>query len=126
MAIFYSSLEKAKQKLITKESLPDYAAHLDTASQTPWVWIIDCRGLKAEHIPKLKVCKLLVDLFEERYKHALQSVFLVHPTWHVNLALGAVKPLLSEEAKAKFHLCTSPLTLLEKGIPTHVVKSCTA
>jgi hypothetical protein len=125
-AIFFSSIEKAHHKIITKDSLPDYAAHLDIASQTPWVWIIDCRGMKTEHIPKLKVCRLLVDLFEERYKHVLKNVFLVHPTWHVNVALGAVKPLLPEETKSKIVACPSPLTLLEKGVPTHVVKSCTS
>ena len=126
VSVYFSSIEKAKHKTITKENLSYYTEHLDHASQTPWVWIIDCRGMKTEHIPKLKVCRLLVDLFQDRYKHALQNVFLVYPTWHINLALGAIKPLMSEESKAKLLVCPSPLTLLEQGFPTHVIKSCLA
>ncbi len=122
--IYFSSLEKAKEKHITKESLPEYTQHLDTASQTPWVWIIDCRGLKLEHIPKLKVCKLLVEVFQERYKHTLMSVFILYPTWHVTTTLNALKPFLSADAKAKIALCESPIFLMEKGVPVHIVKGC--
>ncbi len=123
-SIFYSSVEKAKEKRITKESLPDYTQHLDFASQSPWVWIIDCRGLEFEHIPKFKVCKMLVEVFQERYKHALMNVFILYPTWHITGILQTLKPFLSDDTNKKITPCSSPIFLLEKGVPTHIIKNC--
>lgn len=115
-AIYYTRVSKAKEYKINEDTIIDYIDHMDSASMSAWVWIFDCRGLEALHMPSLNILRKFTELVQERYKFVLKHIYILYPNWKMNIMLSMIQPFLKEETRKRLVICDTPLQVFETGI----------
>ena len=121
-AIYYSNISKAKEHRLNEETIVDFIAHMDEASITSWIWIFDCRGLEAIHMPSMKILREFTQLIQERYKFVLKHIYIVYPNWKMNIMLSMVQPFLKDETRRRLVVCESALQFFQSGVNHEQVK----
>ena len=101
--VVYSCPAAAIENRLTKESFPDYIAHLEEASQTNWIWIVDCKGIQSKNIPTLEMLKQMCELLQTRYIHKIHAVYFIQMDWQIHMVLNLVQPFLKLATKKKIH-----------------------
>lgn len=122
-AIFFTSPARGKARRLSDSELENYFAHMDEASVTSWIWIIDCKGLEKFDMPTATILRKFMESIQERYKFVLKEIFIVNINWKMSMILNIVKPFMKEEAKKRLVVCESPLQLLHLGLGSETIKS---
>jgi hypothetical protein len=121
-AIFYTSPAKGKQREMKDEHIPDYVAHMDSASSSSWIWVFDCSGLQSYQLPSVSTLKKFVNIIQERYRFVLKSIVLINMNWKMEMILTMTRPFVKEEAKQKLLVIHSLLELVEKGFDGKIIQ----
>lgn len=126
VSIFYTCPAKAKDYRDEPKFLEYFEAHLSEAEGQPWIWIFDCQGFTQKHATSLSTGKGLIRLLEEKHKHMLQNIFIVHEAWHFHALLSVLMPFVKKEARKRMHQLTGStleiMVKLEKqGIPMNML-----
>jgi hypothetical protein len=121
-AIYYTSPAKGKQRSMKEDSIPDYMSHMDDASTTGWVWLIDCSGMESFHMPSLPVLRQFMNIIQERYRFVLKKVYIININWKMHVILNMVKPFMKEEAKERISVIESKLQLVSLGFNGDALK----
>ncbi len=121
--VFYTCPAKGKAKKMTDEELTNYFAHMDEASVSSWIWIIDCSGLEKLEMPNVNLMKKFMESIQERYKFVLKEIYVIHMNWRMSMILHMIRPFMKEEAKKRLIICNSPLQLLKLGVSAEMVKT---
>lgn len=116
-AIYYSKFSLNMEKEFREESIPQYLAHMDAASQSKWIWIFDSCGLEHMPMPNPLVVKKFFKLLQDRYKHSLLKIFIFDVNWKVSFLLSLVQPFMTKETRHRIQECKSPLELVSAKIP---------
>lgn len=122
-SIYYSRISSAKEYRMNKETIVDFINHMDDASITAWVWIFDCRGLEAIDMPSINFLQEFTQLVQERYKFVLKHVYIIYPSWKINIMITMIQPFLKDETRKRIIRCDSPLQLIKLGIADEQLKS---
>jgi hypothetical protein len=88
------------------EAYQYYMAHFQDTEPNPWIWIFDCKGMKAKDLTHSKLAKRLIDSIQSKYKDTLRGIFIINPNWCITSLFTVVKPFLHKEAKSKVHICS--------------------
>lgn len=120
--IYYTCPAKGKARKMTDAELDNYFAHMDEASVSSWIWIIDCRGLEKLDMPNVTLMKKFMESIQERYKFVLKEIYILHMNWRMSMILHMIRPFMKEEAKKRLILCNSPLQLLKLGVSAESIK----
>lgn len=104
-----------------EDSIPDYIAHMDQASTSGWVWVIDCSGLESFHMPNITVLQKFMGVIQDRYRYVLKKVFIINVNWKMQMILSMVKPFMKEEAKERLVIVNSKLQMLTHGFHAETV-----
>lgn len=128
VSIFYTCPAKAKDYKDEQNFLHYFSAHLAQAEGQPWIWIFDCQGFAAKHVTSLSTAKGLVHILQEKHKHFLQGIYIVHEAWHFHALLKVIMPFIKKEARKRiFQVTGSTLEILTKleqqGIPMNMLSS---
>lgn len=107
--------------------LEEFDQHLESTEGKPWIWIFDCQGYEAKHMLNLRDSLGLLHLFETKYKHSLQAMYVIHEAWYFHLFLKSVKPLMKRETRDKLHQISgsrlqTTIELQNRGIPFYPSK----
>ncbi len=121
--LYYTCPAKGKARKMTEAELQNYYAHMDEASISSWIWIIDCRGLEKLDMPNVTLLKKFMESIQERYKFVLKEIYVIHMNWKMSMILHMIKPFMKDEAKKRLILCESPLQLLKSGLTAEIAKS---
>ena len=124
-AIYFTSPSRGKARKLTESELDNYFSHMDEASMTSWVWIIDCKGMDKFDMPNPGILRKFMESIQERYKFVLKEIFIVNMNWKMSMILQMVRPFMKEEAKKRLIICDSPLQLLHLGLGSDTIKSFT-
>ena len=116
--VYYTCPSKGVQREMKEDSIIDYVAHMDGASIGSWIWIIECSGLEAFHLPSLSVLQKFMTVIQERYKFVLRKVYIVNTNWKMNIILNITKPFIQNDMKNKLVIVQSTLHLLSYGFDT--------
>ncbi len=104
--------------------LEEFGQHLEVTEGKPWIWIFDCQGYEAKHMLSLRDSLGLLRLFETKYRHSLQAMYVINEAWYFHLFLKTVKPLMKKETQAKLHQIRgsrleAAVELQKRGIPAY-------
>ncbi len=121
--VYYTCPAKGKLRDMKEDSIPDFVAHMDSASIGAWIWIIDCSGLESFHMPSITVLRKFMSLIQDRYKYVLKHVYIMNINWKMNMILSMIKPFMKDEAKERLTIIQSKLQFVQLGINVPSVKS---
>lgn len=113
--IYTTCPSKGKQRSMKEDSIQDYVAHMDEASTSGWIWIIDCSGLESFHMPNVSILQKFMNIIQDRYKYVLKKVYIININWKMHMILSLIKPFMKDEAKERLSIVTSKLQLLNQG-----------
>lgn len=117
LAVFYSKPSLGIERRLTEQTMPNYLAHLEEASQEgPWVWVFDSGGLDNLEMPKPRLMKEFYFEIQRRVGPTLRKAYILNIHWKVALLLSIIRPFLRAEARDKLMVCDTILPLLEAGI----------
>lgn len=102
--LFYSSPARGHDYREVNETFSYYKAHLDTAKDSPWIWVIDCAGMKIKHYSSIGITKKVINVLTTEHKETLHKVWLVHPNTWARSFLATIKPFLKKEVIEKIHI----------------------
>lgn len=120
-AVYYTCPASGKQRSMKEENIPDYIAHMDSASSSSWIWVFDCSGLQSYQIPSYTVIHKFVSLIQERYKFVLKSVVFVNMNWKMEMILSVARNFMKDETKKRLLVFNSRMELLSHGIPAEII-----
>jgi hypothetical protein len=121
--IYYTCPSKGKLRAMKDDSIPDFVAHMDSASIGAWIWIIDCSGLESFHMPSITVLRKFLSIIQDRYKYVLKHVYIMNTNWKMNMILSMIKPFMKDEAKERLTIIQSKLQFIDLGINVNTIKS---
>lgn len=103
----------------TDAEFAGFKALLDPLQTKPWIWVFDCRGMKAEHYLNISFVKKMAHTIEHDHNHSLQAV------WVLNMDAWMRKMAALFGRKKVVPLPTDRLELLVKmqqeGCPEEVI-----
>jgi hypothetical protein len=120
--IWYSKPALCEERAFLEESIPNYLAHLDTASTEPWIWVFDAAGLDSLIMPNPLLVRRFYLTLKKRYNHVLHRIYILNLGWKVGAILNIVRHFLNKESREHVVDCYSPLVLLNDGLPTDVIQ----
>jgi hypothetical protein len=120
--IFYTSLANSKDPEDSPDTLAGYLFHMQETRPYPWIWIVDCRGMKSKDLLCSGLGKALTDIVQHTYIETLSGVYILHPSIAMNALIQCIKPFLYKETRQRIHLCSLGLIdtvnrLESAGIP---------
>lgn len=121
--IYYSRVSNSKEHRMNDETLIDFITHMDEASISAWVWIFDCRGIEKMDMPSIQFLQEFTHLIQERYKFVLETIYIIHPNWKINIMFTMAQPFLKDDLRKRLIRCDSPLQLSKIGINDEQLKS---
>ena len=66
----------------TTADFDGFKALLDLHTHHPWIWIFDCRGMKATHYTNVRIVQRLATLLETEHASSLKGVWIINVnTW---------------------------------------------
>jgi hypothetical protein len=60
----------------TEAQFADYLSHLRRI-QEPWIWIVDCRGMTAQHLANMSMAQRLQSILREEHGHLLKDTWIL-------------------------------------------------
>lgn len=103
--IFYTSLANAVDPEDSPDTLLGYLYHMNETRPHPWIWLLDCRGMKTKDLVHGSMAKQLSEVVQHVNIETLSSVFILHPTWAMNALVQFIKPFLYKETRQRIHIC---------------------
>ncbi len=103
--IFYTSLAEATDPEDSPDTLQGYLYHMNETRPHPWIWILDCRGMKTKDLLQGSLAKQLADVVQHVNIETLVSVFILQPTWAMNALIQFIKPFLYKETRQRIQMC---------------------
>ncbi len=91
-------------------SEPEFAGYVTQLRtiRTPWIWIVDCRGTRADHFANLAMAQRLTRILREEQAHLLKDTWVMYlnPWLRATLALfqAPVTPLGADRLELLVHL----------------------
>lgn len=120
--IYYSKPYIAIEKDFKEESIPNYLAHMDSAAKHgPWIYVFDASDLDKLAMPNILTMRRFYKIIEKRYAETLRRICILNLNWKTKLLLDMIMPFVSAEAKKRLCQCTTPLELVEEGVPTDCI-----
>ena len=107
--IFYTSLADATEPEDSPDTLAGYLFHMQEVQAHPWIWILDCRGMKSKDLLRSGLAKQLINVVQHTNIETLHGVFILYPTMAMNAVIQCIKPFLYKETRNRIHLCNMGL-----------------
>lgn len=128
--VFYTCPAQATEAEDSPEAVQYYLTHLEATRPHPWIWIFDCKGMKAKDLIQSGMGRHLADTVQKTYFDTLLGIYIVHPSWAMKTLIRFLKPFLRKETYARIHLCSLGLidtvnTLERAGIPRYEMANLT-
>lgn len=103
-------LYTAPAKLTDKPTEEQFAAYLHHLRQirVPWIWVVDCRGMTADHFINLSMGQRLQRILREEHLHLLKDTWVMFMnTWlraTLSLFQAPVTPISSDRLELLVYL----------------------
>ncbi len=107
--IFYTSLADSSEPEDSPDTLAGYLYHMNETRPHPWIWILDCKGMKSADLLRSGLVKALTDVVQFTNIETLLSVYILHPTIAMNAVIQCIKPFLYKETRQRIHVCNMGL-----------------
>lgn len=103
--IFYTSLGESTEPEDSPDTLAGYLFHMHETRPHPWLWIVDCRGMKSKDLLRSGLTKTLTEVIQYTNIETLLGVYILHPTMAMNAVIQCIKPFLYKETRQRIHVC---------------------
>lgn len=103
--LYYTKPADATDIDESPEAIAIYLHHFEQTKPHPWIWILDCQGLKTKDFLHSGLGRRITEVVKTTYIDTLQGIYVVNPTWGMKTLLTFITPLLSKESKARIHCC---------------------
>ena len=108
---FYTGNSKEVERIDTPEKIGYFLSHIEQTRGTPWVWVIDCAGMKSKEISN-DFRNSLVNTISKEHNQTLQSVFFINTTLWMRIILAFLRPFIHKEIVGKIHFFKGTSELL--------------
>ena len=92
--LFYSCPAKATKYFEPDGVINHFDFVLKQNHHFPWAWVFDCDGFTLAHASQVKTSISIADLISNKYGENLKKVWIINPTWSINLVLKVMWPIL--------------------------------
>ena len=116
ISLYYTSPARAHDFKENAQTYSYYKNHVDSAKPGPWIWVIDCAGMKIKHYSSLEITRKLIQMLMAEHKGILQSIWIVHPNAWMRTTINVMKPFLKAETLSKIKLLEGERTELYVGL----------
>jgi len=99
--ILYCGPAKAIEYKETADSFSYFLSHLETIQGKPWIFLVDCKGMKMCHTYSLKLTKQIMRVMNEDHEATLQKVILLNPNAWTRTFLTIIQPFLRKTFSKK-------------------------
>ena len=104
--VFYTSLANSMEPEDSPDTLAGYLFHMHETRPHPWIWILDCRGMKSKDLLRSGLSKTLTEVVQHTNIETLHGVYILHPTMAMNAVIQCIKPFLYKETRQRIHVCS--------------------
>jgi hypothetical protein len=94
---FYTSPPRGHDYKETPDTLAYYKAHLDEAKTHKWIWIIDCKEMKAKHYSSPEMSKQMVKYLSTEHRGQLKEIWIINPNTWIRGLVAIIKPFFNKE-----------------------------
>ena len=108
---FYTGNSKEVERIDTPEKIGYFLSHIEQTRGTPWVWVIDCAGMKSKEISN-DFRTSLVNIISKEHNQTLQSLFFINTTLWMRIILAFWRPFIHKEIVGKIHFFKGTSELL--------------
>jgi len=115
-SLYYTSPARAHDYKENAQTYSYYKAHVDSAKGSPWIWVIDCAGMKMKHYSSLEITRKLMQVIMNEHAGILQHVWIIHPNSWMRATLNVLKPFLKAETQKKIRIFEGEKTELYVGL----------
>ena len=99
---FYTGNSKEVERIDTPEKISYFLSHIEQTRGSPWVWVIDCAGMKSKEISN-DFRKSLVNTISKEHNHTLQAIFFINTTTWMRIILALLHPFIHKDIVGKIH-----------------------
>lgn len=104
--VFYTCPAQAIEAEDSPEAIQYYLAHFEQTKPNSWIWIFDCKGMKAKDLIKSGMGKKLAETVQKTYFDTLIGIYIINPNWTMKALITFLKPFLLKETYQRIHLCS--------------------
>jgi hypothetical protein len=108
---FYTGNSKEVERIDTPEKIGYFISHVDQVRGTPWVWVIDCAGMKSREISS-DFRKSLVNTISKEHSTTLHNIFFINTTTWMRIMITFLRPFIHRDLVNKLHFFKSSTELV--------------
>ena len=112
-ALFYTAPRLAEVQTDTPDNVQFYVDHFDETFPNPWIWIFDCKDMKANNFISNGVGRRVADLLQTEKYQTLKTIYIINPNMILRMFIKFISPFLKDATKARFKvLSLGPIEIL--------------
>jgi len=109
--VLYCAPAKAIESKETSESFSYFVSHLEAVQGKPWIFLVDCKGMKLRHTYSLSLTKQIMRVMNEDHESTLQKVILLNPNTWTRAFLTIIQPFLRKTFSKKLKMLQTEMDL---------------
>jgi hypothetical protein len=98
--LFYSCPAKATKYFESEGVIEHFRSHLQKNNGKPWAYVLDCEGFTLRHATQIQTSMALVDMITGKYGDSLKKVWIINPTWTIQIMIRAMMPILTNRLRS--------------------------
>lgn len=102
--LFYTCSAKATQYFDHTGVLNHIDLLLIENGDKPWVWVFDCTDFTLAHAMEINLGLAISKMITQKYGESLLKIWIIHPTWTIQIMMNAIWPFLSKDLKRKVEI----------------------
>jgi len=119
--LVYTAPSRTKVIVENEYNILNFKLHIDSEKGRPWIWILDCRGMKMKHYASIKFTMRIANILVNEHRDFLQEIIILHANDWIRSLLIICKKVFNEGIMKRVNILQGEkvelyLTLQAKGI----------